>query len=215
MPARHTSIVDLHLILRRDHQILLGERMNTGFADGSYALPAGHLEAGEAATQGMAREAREETAILIEPSDLTLVHVMHHHTNSGRVALFFEATDWIGEVVNCEPAKCAGWTWHSLIRFLNALFPTLPRHCAVFGRTHCTPRAAGRNCSVRIIGFARRESNRLTIVDAPERDVCRVTTDGNGQPPRYFSGSGPPEFSLSQVMLRMYQRPTRLTSERN
>jgi ADP-ribose pyrophosphatase YjhB (NUDIX family) len=114
MPARHTSIVDLHLILRRDHQILLGERMNTGFADGSYALPAGHLEAGEAATQGMAREAREETAILIEPSDLTLVHVMHHHTNSGRVALFFEATDWIGEVVNCEPAKCAGWTWHSL-----------------------------------------------------------------------------------------------------
>ena len=114
MPARYTSVIDLHLILRRDERILLGRRMNTGFADGFYALPAGHLEADEGATEGMAREAREETTILVEPWDLTLVHVMHHHTNSGRLALFFEATDWSGDIINCEPAKCTGWTWHSL-----------------------------------------------------------------------------------------------------
>lgn len=36
---------------------------------------------------------------------------MHHHTNTGRVALFFEATGWSGEIVNREPDKCAGWAF--------------------------------------------------------------------------------------------------------
>lgn len=109
---RYTAHVDLHLILRDDERrVLLGQRQNTGWADGQLGLPSGHLEDGESATTGMAREADEEIGVLVKTDDLRLVHLMHHHTNSGRVALFFEATGWSGEIVNREPDKCAGWTF--------------------------------------------------------------------------------------------------------
>lgn len=111
--ARYMSCVDLHVIMRDEHgRVLLGERQNTGWADGQLGLPSGHLEDGESATAGAAREAEEEIGVLIKTGDLRLVHVMHHRTDSGRAALFFEARDWSGEVTNMEPGKCAGWAFH-------------------------------------------------------------------------------------------------------
>lgn len=108
--ARYTSCVDLHLILRDSYgRVLLGQRQNTGWADGQLGLPSGHLEDGESATAGTAREAEEEVGVTVKTDDLRLVHVMHHRTDSGRVALFFEANDWSGEITNREPDKCAGW----------------------------------------------------------------------------------------------------------
>jgi hypothetical protein len=50
--------VRLRLALLRGDQVLLGERRNTGYADGWWHLPAGGLEAGESVTAGMAREAK-------------------------------------------------------------------------------------------------------------------------------------------------------------
>lgn len=108
--ARYTSHVDLHLILRdSEGRILFGQRQNTGWADGQLGLPSGHLEDRESATTGAAREAEEEIGVLVKPDTLRLVHVMHHRTNSGRVGLFFEVSDWTGEILNREPDKCAGW----------------------------------------------------------------------------------------------------------
>jgi 8-oxo-dGTP diphosphatase len=110
--ARYTTHVDLHLILRDDQGgVLLGQRQNTGWADGQLGLPSGHLEEAESATVGMAREAHEEIGVLVKTDDLRLVHILHHHTNSGRIALFFEAADWSGEITNTEPDKCAGWSF--------------------------------------------------------------------------------------------------------
>jgi 8-oxo-dGTP diphosphatase len=111
--ARYTSCIDLHLILRDEQgRVLLGQRQNTGWADGLYGLPSGHLEDGESATVGVAREAEEEISVLIKTDNLRLVHVMHHRTDSGRMALFFEASEWAGEITNTEPDKCAGWGFH-------------------------------------------------------------------------------------------------------
>lgn len=113
--SRYTSCVDLHLLLRDEQRrVLLGRRQNTGFADGAWHLPAGHLEEGESVTAGMAREAVEELGIEVRRGDLALVHTMHHFTDSGRIALFFEASAWRGEVTNREPDKCAGWSWWSV-----------------------------------------------------------------------------------------------------
>jgi 8-oxo-dGTP diphosphatase len=110
--ARYTTCVDLHLILRDSYgQVLLGQRQNTGWADGQLGLPSGHLEDGESATAGTAREAEEEVSVLVKTEDLRLVHVMHHRTDSGRMALFFEAGAWTGEITNTEPDKCAGWSF--------------------------------------------------------------------------------------------------------
>jgi 8-oxo-dGTP diphosphatase len=122
--ARYTSCIDLHLILRDEQgRVLLGQRQNTGWADGLNGLPSGHLEDGEAATVGAAREAEEETGVLIKTDTLRLVHVMHHRTDSGRMALFFEASDWAGEITNTEPDKCAGWTFHDPAQLDDQMVP--------------------------------------------------------------------------------------------
>jgi 8-oxo-dGTP pyrophosphatase MutT (NUDIX family) len=84
--ARKGLVVDLHLILRQGVRILLGLRQNTGFSDGMYHLPAGHLEDGETISAGAIREAKEELGIDLHPADLHLVHVMHQR--SGRLSLF-------------------------------------------------------------------------------------------------------------------------------
>lgn len=112
MSDRFRSFVDLHVIVRDEAgRVLLGRRQNTGWGDGQWGLPSGHLESGESAGTGAAREAREELGITIDPADLVLVHLLHHRTDSGRVALFFEAAGWGGEVVNAEPHKCREWRW--------------------------------------------------------------------------------------------------------
>jgi 8-oxo-dGTP pyrophosphatase MutT (NUDIX family) len=111
---RYKTCLDLHILLVQDGQILLGQRQNTGFMDGSWHLPSGHLDPGEPATGGAVREAVEEIGVTIDPDTLRLAHVMHHRTNEARTAFFFEATEWSGEVANLEPDKCAGWQWFPL-----------------------------------------------------------------------------------------------------
>ena len=109
--ARSALTVDLHLIIRDRTKILMGVRKNTGFCDGMYHLPAGHLEDGETITSGAAREAKEELGIDIDQADLALVHVMHQR--EGRLSLFFEVKKWAGHIVNAEPDKCEALDWIS------------------------------------------------------------------------------------------------------
>ena len=125
MSQRHSCCVDLHLILRRHGQVLLGRRIGTGFADGLYGVPSGHLEDGETVTAGLIREAAEETGVVVEPTDLRFVHAMHHHTDEGRMAFFFEAWKWTGEILNREPDKCAGWRWCDLRALPGPVVPYL------------------------------------------------------------------------------------------
>jgi 8-oxo-dGTP pyrophosphatase MutT (NUDIX family) len=108
-------LIDLHLVLRQGDRILFGLRRNTGFSDGLYHLPAGRLEPHETVAAGVIREAREELGIDIDPADLHLIHAMHHR--SGRLALFFEARQWSGDLRNAEPDKCESLDWMASDRF--------------------------------------------------------------------------------------------------
>jgi 8-oxo-dGTP diphosphatase len=117
---RFRAIVDLHLLLIAGDQILLLRWCNTGYADGRYSVVAGHLEEDETFTAGIIREAAEEIGVRILPAHLELAHVMHHKSDSGRVALFFKAGSWQGEPTNKEPAKCDDLRWFGL----RALPPT-------------------------------------------------------------------------------------------
>ncbi len=76
--------VAVHVLLIRDTTILLARRYNTGYADGQWSLPAGHVESGESVTAAAVREAREETGVVIRPADLDVVHVMHRRDESQR-----------------------------------------------------------------------------------------------------------------------------------
>ncbi|GGK01415.1 DNA mismatch repair protein MutT [Pilimelia anulata] len=115
---RYRSIVDVHLILVRDGRILLGLRRNTGYADGHWHLPSGHLEKGESLLAGIIREAEEEIGLRLAAADLRFVQLVHHADpgEEPRVGVFFEATRWTGEPVNAEPHKCAELRWFPAAR---------------------------------------------------------------------------------------------------
>jgi 8-oxo-dGTP diphosphatase len=114
MSARHTVIVDVHLLLiHADGRLCFLRRHNTGWEDGSFHLPAGHLEADEDVTAAIVREAAEELGVIVDPCDLRLVHVMHRRTSPDRVGFFFEARRWQGEARNAEPSKCSEVGWFS------------------------------------------------------------------------------------------------------
>lgn len=104
-----------YLFLIKDHKILLQRRFQTGFEDGNYGVPAGHLDGGETAKAGTARECAEEIGITIMPEDLEVVHVMHRKAkNDERIDFFMVASKYTGEVTNMEPNKCDNLAWFSL-----------------------------------------------------------------------------------------------------
>ena len=60
MSHRFTYIGSSYLFLIKDNKILLQRRFQTGFMDGFYGVPAGHLDGSETAREGCAREIKEE-----------------------------------------------------------------------------------------------------------------------------------------------------------
>lgn len=113
MAERYQVTVDVHVILQRGDQILLCLREGTGYRDGWYCLPSGHLEPGETVVECAIREAREEVGVTISPADLQPATVIHHLSPEGRprIGVFFAVSEWSGEVVNAEPNKCGGLAW--------------------------------------------------------------------------------------------------------
>jgi len=104
-------VVAVHLFLVRDGKILLMRRFNTGWNDGLYSVPAGHLDGGEKATDAMVREAKEETGLTIDRSRLEVVHTMHRRSEHERIDLFFTAADWQGQPNISERTKCDDMRW--------------------------------------------------------------------------------------------------------
>jgi 8-oxo-dGTP pyrophosphatase MutT (NUDIX family) len=106
MNKRFTLRMSVQLLLKKEDQLLVYLRKNTGWADGMYALVAGHVDGNESAKQAMIREAQEEAGIIIEPQDLHVVHVMHRQSDCEYIDVFMQCDRWQGEVRNCEPHKC-------------------------------------------------------------------------------------------------------------
>lgn len=115
MPDRFTSVVDVHVVLRRDGKILLLRRAGNVFATGQFCLPSGHLERGESILDAAVREAKEETGIVLDPAALRLSLSIHQRNPGGhtRLGFVFEPRQWHGDPVNCEPAKCSELRWAS------------------------------------------------------------------------------------------------------
>lgn len=121
MADRLKMVVGVHLILRSGTKVLLARRYNTGWGDGDYNLPCGHLDAGEEAVTGLRREAWEE--IGVRPGALSFVGATHWQSNKQSVNLFFECRKWRGKPENREPDKCDDLRWFDLSKLPRRIVP--------------------------------------------------------------------------------------------
>jgi len=103
--------VTVHLFFFRENQILLLRRFNTGFRDGEYSVPAGHLDGGETVLRAAIREGKEEVGVDIEETDMTFSSVLHRIEDEERVDFFVQVHQWQGEPFNAEPDKCDDLRW--------------------------------------------------------------------------------------------------------
>jgi 8-oxo-dGTP diphosphatase len=114
-----------YLLLMKDGKILLQKRTNTGWMDGFWNLPAGHLEGTETVVEGLKREAKEEIGITLRDNEVSLKHVMHRISTDDRVYVdfFFTAEKWEGEIQNSESHKHEAVEWFSLENLPSNIVP--------------------------------------------------------------------------------------------
>src|SRR5262249_45001222 len=99
--ARHSRhfqlIVDVHLLLGSNGDMLLGRRANTGYGDGAFEPPSGRLAERETLVEAAVRVAAAQMGIALDPARVSLAHVLHDVSGAGRMAFFLTADAWAGE----------------------------------------------------------------------------------------------------------------------
>ena len=127
MRRRITFPSAVHVFLLRDGRVLLLRRFQTGYEDGNYSVPAGHLDGNEPVVHAAIREAREEVGVEIARHDLAVVGVMHRRADDERIDFFVAARRWEGEPRNGEPHKCDQLLWADLDRLPGNVIPYVRR----------------------------------------------------------------------------------------
>jgi 8-oxo-dGTP diphosphatase len=127
MSSRYSVVPASYLILRRSNEVLLLRRFQTGYKDGNYSLPAGHVEEGETFTQTLIREVKEEIDITLSAQHVHFSHIMQRESlvpeRHGRIDVFFTAEQWSGEPINNEPHKCDDLRWFPLDQLPKNIIP--------------------------------------------------------------------------------------------
>lgn len=136
---RNRYPVAIHLFFIRDNHVLLLRRHNTGWRDGEYSVPAGHVEPGETVTEAAIREAAEEVGVALKREALEVIHVMHRAAETAaddeRIDFFLAVNAWGGEPVNAEPDKCDDLRWTPLDALPSNIIPYVAHalHCHAQG----------------------------------------------------------------------------------
>lgn len=108
-----TNIPVVCLVIKNNEgKVLFIKRQNTGWQDGYYALPGGHLEEGESFKQAAVREAHEEVGLLLKPNQLEHLETRHMFYPAGiRIGASFAVKSWQGKPINAEPEKSSEVAW--------------------------------------------------------------------------------------------------------
>ena len=129
---RATFPVTVHLLLFQRSKILLLRRFQTGYMDGHYSVPAGHLDGNERVRMAAVREAHEEIGVQIDPADIAFAGVFHRREGDERVDFFVHVKSWSGEPFNAEPHKCDDLRWVELDALPANTIPYVRRAIANF-----------------------------------------------------------------------------------
>lgn len=93
-------------LIRESGDVLLHRRANTGYMDGRYDFPSGHVERHETLLSAAAREVFEEVGVQVAEADLELFHIGQFDNGTQYVNYFYRTKSWTGEPRICEPEKC-------------------------------------------------------------------------------------------------------------
>ncbi len=103
--------------------------------DGHYSLVAGHVEANETIDEGIIREAHEEAGITLTPNQLKFVLLQHRQSREAvdeYIDVFFEVSEWEGELTNMEPEKCGGLDWVDIDHLPKNTIPNIAEVLAAY-----------------------------------------------------------------------------------
>lgn len=119
MPAdRFRVAAAVYAVLVSDGRVLLMRRAGSGYRDGQWGLPAGHLDGDEDVVTALVRELREELDVVVEGDNCRLEVVLHSRaeseTDSEYLHLIFRVSAWAGTPSIAEPDKCTGLVWADL-----------------------------------------------------------------------------------------------------
>ena len=106
MTERKLFRAAVYMLVKKEGKFLALRRFNTGYRDGEYTFPAGHVDDGESAIHAVVRELKEEVNLEAQEEDTKLVHVMQHKEgNHEYFDFYFEITKWNSEPKICEEDK--------------------------------------------------------------------------------------------------------------
>lgn len=121
---RHAGIpTGVHVLLERGGEVLLMRRAGTGFFDGLYSLPGGHVEEGESIRATAVREMREELGVGVAEDALEVLGVVHRRSDTNRIDFFLRAQAWSGAPRIAEPHKCDDLRWFARDALPEAIVP--------------------------------------------------------------------------------------------
>jgi 8-oxo-dGTP diphosphatase len=107
--------VVVHTLLLRGEKLLLLRRAATGYLDGWYALPGGHLQRGEAIVDCAIRELREETGVAVESAQLRPAAVLPYRSADQQgIDFIMTCSRFDGEPYLAEPDKFDDLGWWSV-----------------------------------------------------------------------------------------------------
>lgn len=120
-----TPYIASFALIRKDGLLAFVLRKNTKWMNGYYGLPSGKTEKDESFSAGAMREVLEEVGITVKPKDLTFAHIMHRSEDGDWVDVFFEVTDYEGEVYNAEPHMHEEVAWLDPNNLPDTVIPSL------------------------------------------------------------------------------------------
>lgn len=109
---RHTVRIAVFAVVEKDGNLLLAKRAKTGYKDGWYTLPSGHLEEGESVQEAAVRELKEEVGLDARVEDTEVMHVCHNKEELEYFNFFVRINEWRGEPFNAEPESCDEVSWY-------------------------------------------------------------------------------------------------------
>ena len=121
---RNTLPITALLMMRKENKVLLMRRYNTGYEDGKYCFPGGHVEKAEEIKKAAIREAKEEIGVDIKEEKIKVIHVLNRKVkDNAYIDFILECNEWNGEIKIMEEDKADELKWFDINNLPNNILP--------------------------------------------------------------------------------------------